>query len=135
MTMLVLGLCEVPVAAQQEASPALTSVAEADSSCAKCHETIYRRYLKTPMANASGRAMDRALPGGFSHATSGVEYRVSVESDALWLSYERAGDASLRGRQRLDYFLGSGHLGVTYLYTIHGYLLESPVAYYAKKSL
>ncbi len=78
--------------------------------------------------------MDRALPGGFSHATSGVEYRVSVESDALWLSYERAGDASLRGRQRLDYFLGSGHLGVTYLYTIHGYLLESPVAYYAKKA-
>ena len=65
----VLGLCEVPVVAQQEASPALTSVAEADSSCAKCHETIYRRYLKTPMANASGAYT--ALYPGFSHAPSG----------------------------------------------------------------
>ena len=134
LMMLLVALYQLPALAQQADSPAVTSVAEADSSCAKCHGAIYRSYLRTPMANASGRAMDRAIPGDFSHAPSGVEYRVSLENNALWLSFERAGDAGLRGRQRLDYFLGSGHLGVTYLYTIHGYLLESPVAYYAKKA-
>src|SRR5262249_8450567 len=33
--------------------------------------------------------------------------------------------------QTLEYFLGSGHLGVTYLYSVDRYLFESPVAWYA----
>ncbi|HEY1897493.1 MAG TPA: multiheme c-type cytochrome, partial [Terracidiphilus sp.] len=35
------------------------------------------------------------------------------------------------GQMHLDYFLGSGHLGTTYLYSIGDYLFESPVAWYA----
>ena len=31
----------------------------------------------------------------------------------------------------LSYFLGSGHLGTTYLYAINRYLFESPVAWYS----
>ena len=38
----------------------------------------------------------------------------------------------LRGTERLEYFLGSGHIGLTYLYDKNGYWLETPVAYYAK---
>lgn len=37
----------------------------------------------------------------------------------------------LQVRRKLEYFLGSGHLGVTYLYSVNKYLLESPVAYYS----
>jgi hypothetical protein len=33
--------------------------------------------------------------------------------------------------RKLGYFLGSGHLGLTYLCSLNGYLFESPVAYYA----
>jgi hypothetical protein len=80
------------------------------------------------MANASGRAWDHAIPGDLFHAPSRTTYRVYAEDNSLWLSYAQTGNS---GRQKLEYFLGSGHLGLTYLYTIHGYLLETPVAYYA----
>ncbi len=106
-------------------------VRKADAVCGKCHQDIFRKYLGTPMANASGLASDRIFTGGFRHAASGIDYRVSDQYGSLWLNYARPGDPGLQGSQKLDYFLGSGHLGITYLYSVNGYLLESPVAYYA----
>ena len=108
-----------------------TPVRQADAVCGKCHQDIFRKYLDTPMANASGLASDRIFTGGFHHAPSGVDYRVTNQDGSLWLNYSRAGDPGLQGSQKLDYFLGSGHLGITYLYSVNGYFLESPVAYYA----
>jgi predicted CXXCH cytochrome family protein len=108
-----------------------TPVRQADAICAKCHQDIFRKYLDTPMANASGLASDRIFTGGFHHAPSGIDYRISNKDGSLWLNYSRPGDAGLQGSQKLDYFLGSGHLGITYLYSVNGYFLESPVAYYA----
>ena len=107
-----------------------TPVREADELCAKCHDEIYRHYLATPMANASGLASDRVVTGGFHHSPSGIDYRVSEREGKVWLSYARPDDPRLNGQLRLDYFLGSGHLGITYFYLRNGYLLESPVAYY-----
>jgi hypothetical protein len=112
----------------QQTDAAVTPVAVADEVCAGCHEAIFRKYLNTPMANASGSAQDHATPGSLYHAPSKTTYRVYADDQSLWLTYARSGDS---GRQKLEYFLGSGHLGMTYLYTINGYLLESPVAYYA----
>jgi len=115
----------------QSASP--VSVAEADQRCQKCHERIYDRYLQTYMANASGTALERVLPGEFLHAGSGVDYTVVKEPEGLFLRYEqrRHEPASvLSGSDQLDYFLGSGHLASTYLYSRNGYLFESPIAYY-----
>ena len=106
-------------------------VRKADAVCGTCHQDIFRKYLGTPMANASGLASDRIFTGGFRHAASGIDYRISDEDGSLWLNYSRPGDRGLQGSQKLDYFLGSGHLGITYLYSVNGYFLESPVAYYA----
>ena len=119
----------------QDASPVLptaTPVRDADAVCGKCHQEIFRRYLETPMANASGLASDRIFTGSLHHAPSGIDYRVSNKDGELWLNYSRPGDPGLQGSQKLDYFLGSGHLGITYLYSVNGYFLESPVAYYAE---
>jgi predicted CXXCH cytochrome family protein len=106
-------------------------VRKADAVCGKCHQDIFRKYLGTPMANASGLASDRIFTGGFRHAASGIDYRISDQDGTLWLNYSRPGDRGLQGSQKLDYFLGSGHLGITYLYSVNGYFLESPAAYYA----
>jgi len=111
--------------------PVATPVRQADAVCGKCHQEIYRKYLDTPMANASGLASDRVFTGGFRHAPSGIDYEVSNKDGSLWLKYSRPGDPGLQGSRKLDYFLGSGHLGITYLYSVNGYFLESPVAYYA----
>jgi len=83
------------------------------------------------MANASGVASERLIAGSFRHTASGVEYRIWSDGDGNWLSYRKANDAEIEGRERLQYFLGSGHLGLTYLYSKNGYLLESPIAYFA----
>ncbi len=107
------------------------TVKVADAVCAQCHAGIYNKYLETPMANASGPAVDRALTGEFTHTLSGVRYKVFEEQKQVWLGFNDTNNPHISGNRRLDYFLGSGHLGVTYLYTQEGYLLESPVAWYA----
>ena len=103
----------------------------ADASCARCHRAIVERYLRTPMANASGRATEHLLPGTFAHGRSGVQYSISADKEQAYFSFTDSKDPRIHGRRPLAYFLGSGHLGVTYLYEQEGYLLETPVAWYA----
>lgn len=111
--------------------PGVQSVRQADAVCGKCHQQIFQTYLETFMANASGLAMDRVFTGGFHHAASGIDYRIFQGQGSLWLSYSRPGDPEVQGKQKLNFFLGSGHLGLTYLYSLNGYFIESPIAYYA----
>ncbi len=74
-------------AAQQPAR--VTSAQEADAPCARCHQQIYDSYMKTVMANASGRIAENAVTATFRHRPSGVEYRISVENGEVWLNYDR----------------------------------------------
>ena len=108
-----------------------TPVRETDASCARCHAEITRQYLASPKANASGVASERLHTGSFEHNVSGVDYQVLDAGGEAQLHYARRG-APLAGSHALRYFLGSGHLGTTYLYSDSGYLLESPVAFYAR---
>ena len=107
-----------------------------NAACAPCHKEIYDRYRLTPMANASGAAVDGFIPGDFLHSASGVHYTVSEDAGSVWLSYERPGNSRpLHGRQRLIYYLGSGKRGRTYLFEQQGYWFESPINWYARKQL
>ena len=83
------------------------------------------------MAHASGVAEENLIPGRFTHAAADVEYTVSNTNGTADLAFRSKGDASISGHYLLRYFLGSGHLGITYLYEINQYLFESPVAWYA----
>ena len=47
-----------------------------DEACAKCHLSIYQSYQRTPMAHASGLAAENLIPADFTHAESGVHYRI-----------------------------------------------------------
>jgi predicted CXXCH cytochrome family protein len=107
-----------------------------DQACARCHQKIYDSYKKTPMAQASGLAVDGLLPGEFTHAASGVHYRLFLRDGRAWLSYERPNappQRSLKGEQELTYFVGSGQRGRTYLFQKNGYWFESPVNWYSKQ--
>jgi len=116
-----------PCGALSQATP----VREADSSCAKCHDKIYRHYLATPMANASGVASDNLQSGKFLHKPSGVEYTVLSLHGKATLTFRTPAGSGELNELPLSYFLGSGHLGTTYLYSINNFLFESPVAWYA----
>jgi predicted CXXCH cytochrome family protein len=108
-----------------------SSVREADASCAKCHAAIYRSYLGTPMANASGPAAEQLRAATFTHTASHTEYTVNTKDGQVLLSYRSLAQPDQTGSWPLTYFLGSGHLGITYLYSLGDYLFESPVAWYA----
>jgi len=83
------------------------------------------------MANASGQALEKFQPGTLNHKASGVPYQLFIRDQQATLGIQSARNPHANQEHQLDYFLGSGHLGITYLYSLHGYLFESPVAYYA----
>ena len=103
----------------------------ADAKCESCHKAIFQKYLSTPMARASGDAQENLIPGVFLHSPSGVEYSVSNANGQPRLTFRSRKDPHITGEYPLSYFLGSGHLGTTYLYQLNHYLFESPVAWYA----
>src|SRR6202012_6096645 len=107
-----------------------------DALCAACHRTIYKHYEATPMALASGPAMEGLMEGSFLHAASGVQYHIFPREGAGWLSYTRPATTAggyLSGEVELKYFVGSNTRGRTYLFEHDGYWFETPVNWYAKK--
>jgi len=125
----------LPWAARAQAS-SHSAAASTDSACAGCHRSIYEHYEATPMARASGAAMDGLIKGSFTHAASGVHYRIFERDGAGWLSYARPETAAggyLSGEVKLAYFIGSNTRGRTYLFERDGYWFETPVNWYAKK--
>lgn len=108
-----------------------TPVRVADAPCARCHAQIYRSYLNTPMAHASGDAEENLTPGMYRQAASGVVYTIENAGGVPILSEEDAHRPGADQHAVLNYFLGSGHLGITWLYSVDHYLFESPVAWYA----
>jgi predicted CXXCH cytochrome family protein len=113
-----------------------------DAACAPCHRDIYQRYRGTPMARASGPAVDGVIPADFSHPASGVHYRVFTEGGKAWMTYDRKGTATpgrastpLHGRIELRFYIGSGKRGRTFLFQRDGYWFEAPINWYAKKHL
>ena len=102
-----------------------------DAKCAQCHESIYRNYLTTPMANASGPAIEKLKAASFTHEPSGIQYDISLAKEKATLTYRSQREPNTSQQLSLSYFLGSGHLGTTYIYSINSFLFESPVAWYA----
>jgi tetratricopeptide (TPR) repeat protein len=112
-----------------------------NSACAPCHSKIFRDYSATPMALSSGTVQSETFPADlesskFVHPRSGVQYRVSKNRDAYFLEFERTNPKSperqLRDRRRLDYFVGSGAAGRSYLFALDGFLYQLPVTYYSR---
>lgn len=126
--MLILPLLLLAV---QTAVPPATPVAVADQPCQRCHAQIFRNYLRTPMANASGAAGEKLVPGTFVHKAADVEYAIGQPGGTPAITWHDLRNPELSGELKLTYFLGSGHLGTTWLYSLDHYLFESPVAWYA----
>jgi tetratricopeptide (TPR) repeat protein len=105
--------------------------------CAECHASIAASYAATGMARTAGVASPDTLKaemwkGGaeVAHAESGVEYRVSASRGGIELSFRRPG-GELQGSRLLEWFVGSGGLGRSFLFAVDGFLYQAPVSYYA----
>ncbi len=90
------------------------------------------------MARGSGPALDGFLSGGFVDPPSGVKYQVFQRDGAMWMSYSRGSatpQGALSGEHRLEYFVGSGHRGRTFLYQEQGLWFELPINYYTRRNV
>ena len=100
--------------------------------CSGCHDQIYKSYSKTVMANASGLAANGVITGEFEDKISGVRYRVYKQGEQVWMSYERASE-KFSGQRELLYFIGSGRKGRSYLFSVQGFLFETPINWYSQE--
>jgi tetratricopeptide (TPR) repeat protein len=96
------------------------------AACQPCHAEIYRGYMATPMARSSGPAAGSITAGRFRHTGSRATYEIDAEGHLDW----RRGD--VHGRLKLDYFIGSGAAGRSYLHRRDGFLFQAPATWYSE---
>ena len=82
-----------------------------NQACFGCHEKLAKSYSLTPMAKSSGPAGPVA-EGSFRHAASGFHYE--VDKGGL-VRFSKSGS---QGKRQLDYYIGSGTAGRSYLYPL-----------------
>ncbi|MBL8227964.1 MAG: tetratricopeptide repeat protein [Bryobacterales bacterium] len=97
--------------------------------CAECHASIVTSYARTGMARSAGAASTlRLSASGFVHAASGAEYRMTPNAGGIEMSFARG---ESKGRRLLEWFVGSGGLGRSFLFSKDGFLFQAPVSFYA----
>jgi len=105
-----------------------------NETCARCHATIYGSYDQTAMSHASGPATENLIAGNLRNR-SGMDYRIYTDNGKVWLSFERPGDPLVRGKRELLYYIGQGRRGRTYLFSVDGFVFESPVNWYTDRHM
>src|SRR6266566_4095038 len=119
---------------------ATASAETGSAACAPCHAAIYKSYQRTPMALSSGRVgaggfQESFARSEFSHALSGVRYRVYRDGNRRLFSYDFTDAGTpIHGSRPLEYFIGSGTVGRSYLFSVERFLYQAPVSYYSAES-
>ena len=100
----------------------------AQHPCQPCHAEIVSSYAKTAMARTSGRVKpgDHAPAGSFTDPVTQTSFSLTP---ALLLQFSKGSDVV--GSRQLDYFLGSGRVGFSYLFQSENRLFQAPVSFYS----
>lgn len=108
--------------------------AQLGSTCAGCHAEIVRKYNATGMARSSGKTGTGGFHESFSKAeiqdASGAQYKIS---NSYVMQFQRE-SAGVLGQRALNWFIGSGNVGRSYLFESDGFLFQAPVSYYTSRS-
>jgi tetratricopeptide (TPR) repeat protein len=86
-------------------------------ACKPCHTKLFETYVSSPMARTSG-VVDSAPAGVFN------EVRIDNRGIARWAKSER----------KLDYFIGSGAHGRSYLFSHDRFLFQAPFTWYTQQN-
>jgi hypothetical protein len=99
-----------------------------NGACQPCHAEVVRSYETTPMALSSGRGTGGVPAGSFRHASSGTDYSIDTTGKV------QVSRGTRRSERTLDFFIGSGAAGRSFLYEEDGFLFQAPVTWYARDS-
>jgi tetratricopeptide (TPR) repeat protein len=103
-------------------------------TCSGCHPEIYRRYSASSMFRSSGKVGEGPLLESFAHArfsdrALGADFRVSLSAEGYRLEFSRD-SSGIRGERTLGWFIGSGRVARSYVFSLEGFLFQAPVSYF-----
>jgi|SRR5579863_8742450 len=129
-----------PAPLRLPAPPAVSQDYVGSLACRICHREIWDRYQTHPMAQSMGRVQDVAVVEDYSKlapfSRGGREYYVERQGDVL-LHHERQSDETgvtiYDQAVEVQYAIGSGKRGRTYVIDRGGLLFQSPITWYSEK--
>lgn len=132
-----------PPPPEVSASPFLNTSSRAtyvgSGTCVECHEEARRSFLRTSHSRALGAVDPAEEPpdASFRHEKSGRAYRVYRKGGQLrhreTIPDPEGGEVVL-GDYPAAYTIGSGEHSRSYLIEVDGFLVESPLTWYASKN-
>jgi len=112
-----------------------------DKACVRCHAEIAETFRRHPMGQSLAPIADAASPavdpgnGQSQFEAKGLQYSVEHQDNRV-IHKETRRDASGRlvaeAQAEVQYVIGSGRQGISYLIERDGFLFESPITWYAK---
>jgi hypothetical protein len=111
-------------------------------SCRRCHESIWNRYQAHPMSNSAATIGEETPREDYSVKTSfsvstpigEVDYRVEKTAEGVF-HHESLTDPTLGTiydqRVRINYVIGSGRHGRSYVFAENDCLFMSPITWYS----
>ncbi len=113
-----------------------------DARCVDCHADIARSYAHHPMGRSLVAAADLIDRQRYSADVNnpftalGRRFRVEPEGKQLWhrqAVLDEAGKPVVELAQEVNWVIGSGKKGYSYLTERDGYLLQTPISWFTQK--
>jgi predicted CXXCH cytochrome family protein len=113
-----------------------------DARCADCHPDIARSYARHPMGRSLVPAADLAERQRYSSETNnpftalGRRFQVDRQGQRVWHRQALPGEAdrpAVESAQEVNWVIGSGQKGYSYLTDRDGYLLQTPISWFTQK--
>lgn len=132
----------LPVHSDPVASPYLNTAADVayvgSQACRDCHQGQHASFLATPHSRALQSVDEAELPEPteFEHSLSGRAYRAVHGEDAVRhqeVLQGTDGSEFVLNDYPISYAIGSGHHSQSYLVELDGFLVESPITWYASR--
>lgn len=102
-------------------------VAQTAHPCQPCHAEIVASYSKTAMARTSGKVT--ALPSTAPFVDSVTQTTFTI-TGASQMQFSKGPD--ITGSRLLEWFIGSGRVGRSFLFREESRLFQAPVSYYTE---
>lgn len=135
-----------PSSAKPDSSPAYRNTAPGvacvgSKACAQCHQDIYNQFTRTGMGQSMARGSDASqlekVPGAVTLFDQKINRHFSVYRNGADL-YQSESELDASGKKvfeqefRLDYAVGAGEAGYSYLVARGKYLFQAPLSFYSK---
>jgi hypothetical protein len=113
-----------------------------DAACARCHTEIAATFRLHPMGRSLLPIAEQPMPPGAPadgrglFESQGLEYSIEQRDGRVWHQETRrdaSGKIVARSEAEVQFVLGSGRQGISYVIGRDGFLFESPINWYSQK--